>query len=1053
MICSQTSGATACTSGPVALFITQQTQNLNANNAPLFWLAREAGFHAFVVAWDELEPDDLQRPICGSRQLQTRVCGGFEALAGGGRRPICTRGERINPKIIFHRLRMEPVLEYLYDKLATTHPGALLSFHPQLKVIGTKWGAELCFRAGRELGIHVARPETFLIPKHEMSSKLREIGIQHPLIFKPGEESQGRGIILSDPDRFEAALEEVMASAAPRFVAQKLVTDSIRLDGRKFDLRFYALVHSFRPLRYDVYRDGMARLAAQGKELSLPLDPLSTLTNCSYRQLHAAQVENLTIPQLLNALRAQGENVGNFWERIHDLAGRVFECFASWKPLVESPNLDRLFLVTGMDVMLRKTTEGIQPVLLETNYTPMLHNFGPPAVDEGLRIANLLWLEELFRMCTDPARRLSCDLDGARSNPRKLAAVPPEDLEAGGPGKITRSQRDWGETWRGAPERLGPQIRFPEEGLRSAFSQAADALGGITQRQEREFLLREAGAVLNLSEGRRRLAEIVGNSLPEGGVATVRLTDDGLSGVELQIHRDNGAAVVDFVFEANAEFRSLRHPLCVLFPVLGDNHVTVETKPWLGARFEHLNPNLVGPIVKGQPLHGENFLLNYLGRVITTEAIRDPLGKRYVEPGVGRSALVDFVRLHGKPDLQDFSVLGLGLTPYSEEGFAMTGPVDGLCSLRKAVYRIRNEQRLEEIGCRVPTTAAIISLPGLEKRMADGTVTPAAILVRGFRTILRLQQLDPHAGFLMSDRHRPIVVDYLLGPQRLGANQQPNRSPQAGLSDGSAIRLSVCVRHIVWDKLEGGAERLPESDGDRDLRMTRLRDLYPYSANLLKIAQMRVSRELGRDHETELFTMGEYVLWFAERMGEQLALMRKVRFLHDYRAARCIARNGQSLQETNLSLMGEIVDLDTGVFVDRYEAAAAAGASLSREEFEILQHGYNDFHVRDVEETRAMVQALALVAFRGDTTKATGAAQHFYRVYERNSRSDLSIQMLDPYRIREDFKAERAAGILEKPLLDEGAPLEAPIVPPGEAAARTAELSSATVAVSVGRIR
>src|SRR5437667_9559423 len=109
--------ASTCRTRPVVLFITYETCGLNANNAPLFWLARQVGFRPFVVPWDRIDHQALEMRSCSRIEGQTIIRGGFEALANGGKRQICSGGEQITPQVIFHRIRMEPVQERLYERL------------------------------------------------------------------------------------------------------------------------------------------------------------------------------------------------------------------------------------------------------------------------------------------------------------------------------------------------------------------------------------------------------------------------------------------------------------------------------------------------------------------------------------------------------------------------------------------------------------------------------------------------------------------------------------------------------------------------------------------------------------------------------------------------------------------------------------------------------------------------------------------------------------------------------------------------------------------------
>ena len=375
--------------GPVALFIGYHTLFPKSSDAPpMTWMPREVGFRSFGVPWGSVA-------IEGN---ETRISGGFEVLADGERRPLSYQ-ETITPQLIFHRVEMKPPQDKVLSKLAQANPDALISFHPELQYVGTKWGAELCFREAEKLGIRVARPETFLVEKQEMAEKLKEVGESYPLIFKPAEGSMGRGIHFSDSGTFDSVVQDVIKSDPDRFVSQKLIVNPISLDGRKLDLRLYALVSSFRPLRFEVYREGIVKIAAKPSDPDGSLDPLSLLTNCSFRASQGMEVENLTMSQLLDELQSRGYRVDNFWQRIDALAESVFESYAQWEPLATSPDLSRLVLLTGIDILLVESEDGIEPLFIESNHTPLLYNFGPDAVEEGLLRTIRLWLTSLYEMC------------------------------------------------------------------------------------------------------------------------------------------------------------------------------------------------------------------------------------------------------------------------------------------------------------------------------------------------------------------------------------------------------------------------------------------------------------------------------------------------------------------------------------------------------------------------------------------------------------------------------------------------------------------------------
>ena len=69
--------------------------------------------------------------------------------------------------------------------------------------------------------------------------------------------------------------------------------------------------------------------------------------------------------------------------------------------------------------------------------------------------------------------------------------------------------------------------------------------------------------------------------------------------------------------------------------------------------------------------------------------------------------------------------------------------------------------------------------------------------------------------------------------------------------------------------------------------------------------------------------------------------MRSVRFLHDYRAAQTEWHDPYDLvnplTDTNVTLLAELADLDTGVLVDRGEFEWLEALRLSRDAWEVLR--------------------------------------------------------------------------------------------------------------------
>jgi hypothetical protein len=411
--------------------------------------------------------------------------------------------------------------------------------------------------------------------------------------------------------------------------------------------------------------------------------------------------------------------------------------------------------------------------------------------------------------------------------------------------------------------------------------------------------------------------------------------------------------------------------LAQLLPAPAAGHVFVPTAARQDAAFDFLHPGLDGPSFPETNLasRGEN-LLRHTARSIDEAARGDRLGLRLVEPGVGRAVVVDHLALDGRPDLMDFTALGVGLTPYSRGGFVDVGrAIDGLAALCRGRHRRTCAERLEAAGCRAGAVAAIATL-------ADDTIDvpgigriQAAIVVRGFRCVLRVKQLDPIGCFYHSVQHAPLAHDFMTHP----------------LWDGPARQdvLMALEAYAAGSSLAGVVAPPAGMDAAR-ARARRLQAVRLYAPMVLEMVRARLAVELGRDPATEAPGIAEYVRWFAATLGRQFARFRRLRFLHDYHQpgiGRASPAWLYTLGENNVTLLAEFPDLDTGVFVDRYDAEHMDEVFLSRADFTALADGFEAAHARDVAAGRGVLRTLGFVALDGDAAGLRDAERGFDAAY------------------------------------------------------------------------
>jgi hypothetical protein len=431
------------------------------------------------------------------------------------------------------------------------------------------------------------------------------------------------------------------------------------------------------------------------------------------------------------------------------------------------------------------------------------------------------------------------------------------------------------------------------------------------------------------------------------------------------------------------------HPLAALLPCLEEGPTWVATTARADAYFAHLAPELEGPAIAGHPT-GEAGLLRWLGRTIDPAATADPLGMRFVEPGVGRTMLVDRLTVRGRPELVDFSALGVGVTPYASGGYANVGrAIDGMAGRDRGLHRRDCAARLEAAGCRSGQVVAVIGLRDGALRLAHAPEIEPAIVVRGFRCVLRVKQLDPVGHFLHSRQHTPAAHALMLHPfwdppaARRSADPQAAWQAQKILAGLEAYTQTAALGQLALHTLMP-----PPLVGLGEARVRRVALVRMYAPLLLRLARARLALELGRDPETERPGNRTYAAWFADCLGRQLATFRRLRFLHDYHhpgVARTPPGTLHSLSENNVSLLAEFPDLDTGIFVDRFDQAQADALFLTRADYEVLEDNYAAFHVNEVAHARAVVLTLAFVALDGDAAGIAAALADFDTAYARHS--------------------------------------------------------------------
>jgi hypothetical protein len=299
---------------PVILFLYDNATTA-AFGAPYQTQAARLGFRAISANWRAIQL--VNTGVVVQEGRETTLTDKTRRIAA----------EHLHADVLMHRKLIWGESENLISRICdSSRP--VCSYHPAWRLIGDKWTFESCFQKAERNGVVVPRPRTYLVEKRAIKDVLAGIGRSRPLIFKPSAASLCEGILLSSPANFGAVAEAANQSKRSRYVVQHLVENNLLYEGRRFDLRIYALVTSFTPLNCRIMREGVVRLAAREFDSATPTDPLAVLTGGTYRKRKGVLTENLSVSYLLDSLQRRGLNTSTFWQDVEQLLRTVFEALS-----------------------------------------------------------------------------------------------------------------------------------------------------------------------------------------------------------------------------------------------------------------------------------------------------------------------------------------------------------------------------------------------------------------------------------------------------------------------------------------------------------------------------------------------------------------------------------------------------------------------------------------------------------------------------------------------------------------------------------------------------
>uniref|UniRef100_A0A7R9V866 Tubulin--tyrosine ligase-like protein 9 n=1 Tax=Chlamydomonas euryale TaxID=1486919 RepID=A0A7R9V866_9CHLO len=226
-------------------------------------------------------------------------------------------------------------------------------------------------------------PQTFVVPS-EYRMFVEEFKLSGGTwIMKPIGQAQGRGIFLFNKlsqisdwrsknpggaSRTPADDEE----APETYLAQRYVDNPYLVGGKKFDLRIYALVLSYSPLRVYLYRSGFARFT--NTRYSSKKEDISNaymhLTNVAIQKHAPGFDKSIGMKWSIHSLRKylmarHGADATN--ELFHGIQSLIIRCLLAVQPAMI--NDKHAFELYGYDVLIDKD---LKPWVIEVNSSPSL---------------------------------------------------------------------------------------------------------------------------------------------------------------------------------------------------------------------------------------------------------------------------------------------------------------------------------------------------------------------------------------------------------------------------------------------------------------------------------------------------------------------------------------------------------------------------------------------------------------------------------------------------------------------------------------------------------
>ncbi|KAH0570419.1 Tubulin tyrosine ligase [Spironucleus salmonicida] len=225
-------------------------------------------------------------------------------------------------------------------------------------------------------------PLTYLLP-HESAILARELQQMIPLIMKPAGRSQGKGIhIVRNIQQYRVFQQEHQQEL---YIASKYIDNPLLIQNKKFDMRIYVLVTSFRPITAYIYQQAFCRFCSsvydkENDELT------SHLTNVAVNQKFDSGTK-LSLENLFIYLRPR---LGI--EKCLKIQEGIIKCIILTLQAVQ-PSIgysNTAFELYGFDILI---DDQLQIWLMEVNASPSLN-----VSSDQDRILKCQLLDDLFKV-------------------------------------------------------------------------------------------------------------------------------------------------------------------------------------------------------------------------------------------------------------------------------------------------------------------------------------------------------------------------------------------------------------------------------------------------------------------------------------------------------------------------------------------------------------------------------------------------------------------------------------------------------------------------------